>query len=66
MHIVMTTKIDDFAITIDSRLLILSTVLTEVSLHQPGFCVPWIYLQNLVEKDFGNIPSFLGNCPSCV
>jgi hypothetical protein len=66
MHLVMTAKIDDFAITIDSRLLILSTVLTEVPLHQPGFCVLWIYLQNLVEKDLGNIPSFLRYCPSCV
>ena len=66
MYVVMTAKIDDFAITIDSRLLILSTVMTEVSLHQPGFCVLGIYLQNLVEKDLGNIPSFLGYCPSSV
>jgi len=66
MYVVMTAKIDDFAITIDSRLLILSTVMTEVPLHQPGFCVLGIYLQNLVEKDLGNIPSFFGYCPSSV
>ena len=66
MHLVMTAKIDDFAIAIDSRLLIFSTVLTEVPLHQPGFRVLWIYLQNLVEKDLSNIPSFLRYCPSSV
>jgi hypothetical protein len=66
MHFVMTAKSDDFSITIDRRLLIFSTMLTEMPLHQPGFCVVWIYLQNLVEEDLGNIPSFLGYCPSSV
>jgi len=33
MYRVMTAKIDDFAITIDSSLLIFSTVMTEVPLH---------------------------------
>jgi hypothetical protein len=66
MHLVMPAKIDDFAITIDSRLLILSTVMAEMPLHQPGFCVVWVYLQDFVEEDLGNIPSFLGYCPSSV
>jgi len=66
MYLVMTAKSDDFAITIDRRLLIFSTMLTEVSLHQPGFCVVWIYLQDLVEEDLGDIPSFFGYCPSSV
>ena len=66
MHLVMTTKSDDFAIAIDCRLLIFSTVLTQVPLHQPGFCVIWIYLQDLIEEDFGNIPSLFRYCPSSV
>ena len=63
MHRVMTAKSDDFAITIDCSLLIFSTVMTEVPLHQPGFCVAWVYLQDSVEEDLGNIPSFFGYCP---
>jgi len=64
MYRIMAAKSDDFAITIDGGLLIISTVLAEVSLHQPGFGVVRIYLQDSVEEDLGNIPSFLGNC-SC-
>ena len=59
MYRIMTAKSDDFAITIDGGLLIFSTVLTEVTLHQPRFSVAGIYLQDSIEEDFSNIPSFL-------
>jgi hypothetical protein len=66
MYRIMTAKSDDFAITIDGSLLIFSTVLTEVPLHQPCFCVASIYLQDSIEEDLRNIPSFFRYCPSSV
>ncbi len=59
MYRIVTTKSDNFAIAIDGSLLIFSTVLTEVPLHQPCFCVAGIYLQYSIEEDLRNIPSFL-------
>jgi len=63
---VFSTEIEDFTITIYGCLIIFSTVLAEMALHEPGLCVSWIYGQNAIEKDFCNIPTFFRDCSRSV
>ena len=63
---IATAKVDDFAIAVDSGLFIFSTVMSEMTLHQPRFSVVWIDLQNTIDKYLCDFPSFFGNCASGV
>lgn len=66
MDRVRTAKVDYFAIAIDGGLIILATVMAEVTFHQPRLCMMRINLQNTIDKDFGDLPSFFGNRTHCV
>ena len=44
MHRILAAKIDDFAVTVNSSLLIFTAMMSEVTLHQPRFCMMWINL----------------------
>ena len=63
---IRTAESDDFAIANDRSFFILSAVLTQVTLHQPGFRVVRIDVQNAIEEDLGNAPTFLRNRSSGV
>jgi len=66
MHRIWATKIDDFAVTVDSSLFIFTTVMSEVALHQPCLGMVWIYLQDSIDKDLCNFPPFFGNRTGCM
>ena len=61
-----TTKIQHFAVAVDSRQLIFTTVMSEMTFHQPCLSMMWIYLQYSINKDFCDFPPFFGNCTRCV
>lgn len=63
---IRTAESDDFAIANDRSFFIFPAVLTQVTLHQPGFCVVRIDFQNAIEEDLGNAPTFLRNRSSGV
>ena len=58
MHRILAAKIDDFAVTVNSSLLIFTAMMSEVTLHQPCLGMMWIDFQNSIDKDFGNFPPF--------
>ena len=62
MHRIWATKNDDFAVTVDGGLVIFATVVTEVTLHQPCLGIVWIDVQDTIDKDLGDFPSFFGDC----
>lgn len=62
MFWIISTKMNDFPITIDSHLFIFLAVLAQVTLHEPGLGVPGIDSQNSIQKDFGYVPTFFGDC----
>lgn len=41
-------------------------MVSEVTFHQPCFCVMWIYFQNTVKENLCDFPSFFGNRTRCV
>ena len=60
------TKVEYFTVTVDRRLLIFPTVMSEMSFHQPGLGVVWINFQYAVNEDLGDFPSLFGNSTRCV
>jgi hypothetical protein len=64
MVVVVAAKSEDFLEATDGRLIVLPTVLSKKTFHQP--CLRQIrrYVQNPVEKDLGNLPPFLGESAS--
>ncbi len=63
---IMSTKMNDFSIAIDSHLFIFPAMLTQMTLHKPGFSMLGIDGQNTIEKNFGDVPAFFGYCTSRV
>jgi hypothetical protein len=55
---IRTAEIDDFAVAVDGGLFILSTMVSEMTFHEPRFCVVWINLENTVDEYLRNFPSF--------
>ena len=55
---IMSAKADDFSIAADGFMLVQVTVVKQVSLHEPRFRVARIYVENSIEKDLGDLPSF--------
>jgi hypothetical protein len=55
---IRTTKVDHFAVTVDCGSLIFTTVVSEMTFHQPCLGVMRIYIQNAVNEDLRNFPSF--------
>lgn len=62
MSEVVTTKCDDLAVAFDRRKAVIVAVLAKKTLHQPRLGMARIDVQDSVEKDLGNVPSFLGDC----
>ena len=60
------TKVQNFAVTVDRCLLIFTTVMSKVTFHQPCLSMMWVDLQNTVNENLGNFPSFFGNSTSSV
>jgi len=58
MNRIWPAKIDYFAVTVNCSSFIFTTVMSEVTLHQPCLGMMWIDLQNSVDKYFGNFPPF--------
>jgi len=58
MH-VMAAQCDDFLVTMYSRFVIFVAVVPQKSFHQPRFGVMRIYVEDSIEKNFGDFPSFL-------
>ena len=61
MHRFGTTKIDNFAITVDRSLFVFTTVMSKVTLHEPRLGMLRINFQNAIDKYLGNFPSSLRN-----
>jgi len=59
-------KVDDFSITVDGSLLILATVMSQMTFHQPCFGVMRIHIQNAINENLSDFPSFFGNRACCV
>ncbi len=56
---VVTAESDDFLIAMNCRLVVLMTVVTEQSFHEPRFSMVGIYIENSLEKNFRYLPTFL-------
>lgn len=59
---IMPAECDDLSIAFHRRKIILVAVVTEKPLHEPRFSVSGIHVENPVEKNLGDVPSFLGDC----
>ena len=62
MYGIWAAKSDDFAITVDRSSFIFSTMMSDVTLHQPRLGMVRINLQDTIDKDLRNFPPFFGNC----
>jgi hypothetical protein len=56
---VVATQVDHFSIASNRSLFILVAVISKKALHQPCLGVMRIDLDNSIEKNLGNVPSFL-------
>ena len=63
---VVSTKCDYLAIAADGFLLVNSTVVPYMSLHQPRLGVVRVNLEDSIEKNLCDFPSFFGDCACCV
>jgi hypothetical protein len=59
-------KVEDFSVAPGSCALVVTTVLAQKTLHQPGFGEVGRDVENSIEKDLSDLPTFLGNCSSRV
>jgi len=66
MHGIWAAKINDFSVTVDCSLFIFTTMVSEVTLHQPRLSMVWINFQNTIDKDLCNFPSFFRNRTCCM
>jgi len=66
MHRIWATKIDNFSVTVDCRPFIFTTVMSEMTLHQPRLGMMWINVQDAIDKYLGDFPPFFGNCTCCM
>ncbi len=66
MHGIWAAKNDDFAVTVNSGPVIFATVVPEMTLHQPCLGIVWIDVQDTIDKDLGDFPSFFGDCACSV
>ena len=62
MRKIVSAERDDLSIAFHGGKIIFVTVVTKESLHEPCFGVTRIYVENPIEKDLGDVPSFLGDC----
>lgn len=63
---ILATKVDDFAVAVDRSLFIFAAVMPQMTLHEPRFGMMGINLQNTIDENLRNFPSFFRNCPSSV
>jgi hypothetical protein len=66
MFQVVAAECDDMAVAADRRFLILMAMLFDVTFHQPCLGKVGIDLENSVQKDLCNVPSFFRNGACCV
>jgi hypothetical protein len=66
MRRIRAAKIDDFTVTVDRGLFIFTAVMSEVTLHQPRLGTVWINLQDTVNENLGNFPTFFGDRTRCM
>jgi hypothetical protein len=59
---IVPAECDDLSIAFHSGKVIFVTVVTKESLHEPCFGMTRIYVENPIEKNLGDVPSFLGDC----
>jgi len=52
------TKCDHFSEAIHCCIFIVLTMLTQMTLHQPGLGMMRIDAQNSIDEDFSNVPTF--------
>jgi hypothetical protein len=62
MRKIVSAERDDLSIAFHGGKTIFVTVVTKESLHEPCFGVTRIYVENPIEKNLGDVPSFLGDC----
>ena len=58
MEGIRTAKCDYFLITKNSRMFVFSTMLTEMTFHQPRFSMMCINAEDSIKKDLSNLPTF--------
>jgi hypothetical protein len=63
---IRSAKSDDFSVTVNGGLLIFTTVMSKMSFHEPRLGVTRIDVENAVDKNFCDLPTFFGNRACCV
>jgi hypothetical protein len=63
---IMAAQCDHFFVAMDRGFVVFVTVVTEQTLHQPGFGMVWIDIENPIKKDLGDLPPFFRNRSSGV
>lgn len=59
---IVSTKCDHSAIAPDGFLLVHCTVVPQMTLHQPCLGVARIYVENSIQKNLCDLPSFFRDC----
>ena len=59
---VVSTKCDHLAIAPNGFLLVHCAVMPNMTLHQPRLGVVWIDVEDSIQKDLRDLPSFFRNC----
>lgn len=56
---IFTAKRDHFAVAMDRGVIVFTAILAQKTFHQPGFGECRRHVENAIEKDLRNLPSFL-------
>jgi hypothetical protein len=59
---VVTAQRDDFLVAMDRRFIIFMAMMPQKTLHKPRLGMVRINVENSIEKNLGDLPSFFGNC----
>lgn len=61
---IVSAKGDHFSIAPDRFLFVDATVMPKMTFHEPRLGMSWIDLEDTIEKDLGDLPSFFRDGPS--
>ena len=62
MSRIMAAKVNHFSIAVDGSLFIFSTMMAEVTFHQPGLSMVGIDFENSIQENLGDFPAFFRDC----
>jgi len=62
MREIVPAECNDLSIAFHGGQVVFVAVVAQESFHEPRFSMVGIYVENPIEKNLGNVPSFFGDC----